>query len=628
MASNGERASSKYAEIYFNDSVSEISQPKTISKERRQVVKSEDNEWVSPSDTLIGIIKLQPPFTSKITRGKTHEGILGIGENIWVEEQKQFVNYLNELIDDNNAAWELILKYELIRIEDKVKDEYEKILNKKNKIMLKEMNIFFEKSLQEVEDNLRSELKHVLISAHANMMTDVKIQIKNKLKKQKDILEKSLRTKTNAEIKKIEEYYDLLLKNEINNNNKLINSHIRSRNDALRAFYRQIESEATTTSMYVMCTERRRCKIKKILLESVHTAEMQEKLKQLQEKQEYLKIMTDKEETLSEINQQWEEKINKILQLFLKFISFSLKLLPEQITFLLNFQKMVILQLNEMKKVPEKTSSILVDVNDNIFLSSDAADAEEICEPFIIEGDTSEIPPKVYGSRETIPLDEELPYFRLQRQYIYAKCKKFEDVKKYLYSKTCHCYEPPKTDESNSEPTNTSKIQKQSEQEQPPATVVEEPSLESITIDEFARSSNCPSNNCRDWLKAKPFPDLSKYVDYSEENYKRVKLGIDVTSQLPIENVINAADVTHVRMPFEETTEKYHDASTQYSPPEPIIVLDECPCIKNIDTQRAGSFKSDHSDVFLKRQRSVQRILQSHPNLLKLFTVESFEFSM
>lgn len=36
-----------------------------------------DDLWLSPSDLLIGKVKLKPPLTSKHIKALTHEGILG-----------------------------------------------------------------------------------------------------------------------------------------------------------------------------------------------------------------------------------------------------------------------------------------------------------------------------------------------------------------------------------------------------------------------------------------------------------------------------------------------------------------------------------------------------------------------
>lgn len=633
MEKKSERVSSTYAEIYFNDSLGDEHTPRPNQDEsledelRMQTV--DDDEWVSPSDTLIGIIELQPPFTSKITRGRTHEGILSIGDGVLRKDYELFLKELNAQLADNNLAWEYILKNELERVKIKVKKLYRQILLEKNEIMSNEMQKFYEKSLQKLEDNLQQEIKHVLISSHANMVTDAKKQIREKMKMEREKLDKLLRRIYIKEVQKIKKYYDLLLIDDVRKQNNLIHSLVVTRNDALKAFYKQMEAKYTVTSMYVMCTERKRCKIKKIFLENIHTTELQAKMKQLKEQKEYLDLMTKNEITMNDVNQKWEERITKIMTMFLRFISFSLKLLPEQTAFLLDFQKMVLVQLNEIQKSHEQAPNILIDTEEpeNLFDFFKSAKPEEECtkEPFIVEGDPTDIPPRVFGSSETVPPEFELPYFRLQRQFIYAKCHKFDEVKEFLDSQKCHCHDKPITEERL--PSTSSSLDTKDSFEV--HEVESESSLEPQLIDTIHRLDECPIKACQDWIKANPFPELKYYLDFTEENFARVKTlatpyGKDITDE-----ILKANEIVNRPLPFSETGEKSYNVATQYSSQDDIIEQQpECPCVKKAENVKWKENIREKEDVFLKRQRSIRDLMQKHPKLLKMFTDECFDFQV
>ncbi|XP_075972407.1 uncharacterized protein LOC142974134 [Anticarsia gemmatalis] len=638
---NGERVASTYADIYFNDDYCEYVKPKDEESETNEAqldTISDEDAWQSPSDLLIGIIDLIPPFTSKITRGKTHEGILAIGDGVLARERERFVKYMSKLMRENDAAWNHILEHEKSVVAKKVKEIYRKILAEKSKILMKEVNTFYESSLQELEDHLRKELQGVLVSAHASIISDMNTEIKEKLKKEKAILEKTLQQRYDSEVKKIKLYYKLLLENEFNRHQKLVNQALYDRNDALKAFYRQIEAENTTSTMYMMCTERKKCKIKQFLLDNYHGTEVAEKLKKIKERQDVINAFKERERHISDINKEWEEKTKKILQLFLKFVSFSLKLLPEQTTFLLDLEKMVVLQLNEIQKSPITTKSILVDEQDlNTFKFEELGEEKPVCiqEPFVIVGDTAPSIPTPHGSRETLASNVDLPMIRLQRQFIYAKCDKFHQVKAFLESQRCKCRDGlPRQDSPDDSDESVPPA------EPPPPAPESESSNEPLLMDDITILRDCPIRRCQDWVKKYSFPYLNNYLDFTEEKYIRVK---DILGKPPKKNIepelVDPREIVRQELPFAATKEKYHHVETQYSSQEDIGITNiKCPCtdefvqkvedltkpIKSKDKQEKQN--KEINAILAKRKMSLERVINENPNLLKLFTDESFDF--
>lgn len=633
----GERVTSTYADLYFNDN--NLSQTQ-ITKQDTTIDTPEkiETEWISPSDTLIGIIELQPPFTSKITRGQTHEGILAIGDKQLQKDQERFTKYINKLINDNDSIWQYILDHEKDIIKSKVKIEYQKEFINKSKIMNNEMNEFYAKSLQELENHLRSEIKHVLIGAHANLIKDMDKEIKNKISKELKNLEKCLKSNYIQEMNKIIKYYQVLIENEKQKNSEMIHSFAVNKNDALKAFYSQIEANNATSTMYIMCRERKRCRIKKLLLEKYHSNEYQQKLRDLKRKQEILKSSKHKENTIKEVNEKWEERIKKILELFLKFISFSLKLLPEQSSFLFDFRKLVMLQLNEIIKSHEIAPTLLLDMDDMKnsfeFPNKDIPDIQCTDEPFVIEGDTSPTPPKIYGSTETLPSDVDLPVIVYKKNYIYAKCHNFEEIK-------CHNFEEierkkilkKSLDEKCNSIDNidqTNKLSRSTSQSKLEESIPIKESLnskESFSLDEFQRFKDCPGRKCQNWIKAKPFPDLESYLDFSEDNFRRITTKFEHAQKLDLEDEpLKPNEIAELKPLFFNTSETFFNVATQYSSQEEIISEPVCPCINIADNKHNTKHISTLSDAFLKRKISLRGLIQENPTLLNILTDETYDF--
>ncbi|PZC81982.1 hypothetical protein B5X24_HaOG211538 [Helicoverpa armigera] len=640
-AKKGQRVSSIYADTYNNDDHCDYKRPVTETKsdhqnEKPQKADWEEDEWVSPSDLLIGILDLKPPFTSKITRGQTHQGILDIGDDVLDRERARFLNYMTNVINENDAAWNYILEHEKAAVAKKVKAIYHDILTNKTKILMKEINIFYEKSLQELEDHLRSEVQTVLVTAHANIISDLNFEITENLKREKAILEDVLQKRYDSEIKKINHYYKLLLDNEIYRNNKLINHAIHERNDALQAFYRQIEAQNITSTMYVMCTERKKCRIRKFILENIQSTEIAEKLQKIKERQDIIDAFKAREKHISDINKEWEEKIKKILQLFLKFVSFSLKLLPEQTTFLLDLEKMVVLQLNEMQKSPMQKASILIDTDDdNILKFEEPESKESVCdkEPFVIQGQrsTEAVPPQ-YGSRETLASNVDLPYIRLDRKYVYAKCGKMDEVRAFLESQKCTCADSQTEPESSSKSSESVIIPP--EPTEPQKEVETEEVYEPLLMDNIEILQECPVRRCKDWAKKYSFPWLVNYLDFTEENYERVKTILGkLPERDPPPDLIDPRVMTTQELPFAATKERFHHTGTQYSSQEDLTTDIICPCLgempehpKATESEPKTSESREIKEIIMKRQDSIRRVINQHPNLLKLFTDENFDF--
>ncbi|XP_031763351.2 uncharacterized protein LOC113523504 [Galleria mellonella] len=648
---HGERVTSTYAEIYLNDSYCDsqkhIPESKVETSNDHRKKGKEKNEWQSPSDLLIGILELQPPFTSKITRGKTHQGILSIGDGVLETEHARFLKELHSLLRNNDAAWTNILDIEKKSVEKKVKHIYDEIFNSKSKIMLKEIAKFYESTLLELEDHMRSEIQNVLSSVHANIISDANVKIKSKLKQERRNLENILKQKYTYEIHKIKKYYEHLLNNELHQNNKLINQARFVRNDTLKAYVRQIEAENITNTMYVMCTERKKCKIKQFILDNYQMNEISEKVQKIKERQDIIETSKENQVHISEIHKEWEEKIKKVLQLFLKFISFSLKLLPEQSTFLLDLEKMVILQLNEIQKFPETSCSILVEEEkfENIFKYLDPETKESPCnkEPYILIGDTSNLPDPQYGSRETLPSEVDLPFIRLQRQFVYAKCYKYEEIKAFLESEQCKCLKKESELLSNTSqihhvcnniPGDNVALSIKTFEPVPLSEQATESSNESVIVGDYDRLRDCPMRHCKNWVNSTSFPSLNSYLDYTEENFERLKVILcpPLKEDLAPE-MIDPKDIVGRELPF--ANELYHNAATQYSSQESINITNfDCTCTEGTSGQISQHHKIKESPseslngILMKRKESLIRLLQENPKLLKIFTDECFDFQL
>lgn len=635
---------STYADFYSGGFCSklktEIAGVKSPNVGKNREIKA---EWTSPSDMLIGKVDLMPPLTSKVTRGIVHTGIQSIGDNILAEERNQFLNHLKLFQFDNNATWLQIKEDDLKIIAKSIKKVYADIYAKKQNAMQKEVGIFFNQSLKDLEKHLITELSFVLTNTYAHMIKDCNEQIDRKLKDQKSKLERGLIQKYNTQRTKIKTYYNILLYNQLNRNENIIQKTIKNRNDSINALYRHLQAQNITSTMYILSDERKKCKIKKVILDNCHALEILEELQKLKEKQENIDILSKEEQSVIYSNKQWKLKAQQILEVFLKFTSFSLKLLPEQSTFLLDLQKMVVLQLNEIEKFGETASTVLVN-EDGFkfsFMYEETDDAHSLCgKPFAVEADMSEIPLNRYGSTDELPVDVDLPTFRLQRQFLYAKCDKFEDIKEKLQvlqtiSKNC-----TKLQSSNENVENHKcNCQRPICGEQIPSVKfiehlsqdISDISLESFLAAEVSIQKNCPEKKCHHPDEKYLFPNLTAYMNFNEENFKTVKSEIVTksTPAMPKATFVSGCKIAHLGVPFEKTKDRNCNVSTQYSSQEDLYVPeDRCDCfeMKSISHENLNEHSNTLlNSILMRRRESLRRLLDENPNLRKIFDDECFD---
>lgn len=671
----GDILSCTYADTYFNDdddifvrSQKANTKEKTIIETLRKQGNPFADLWHSPSDILEDLVELEPPYTSRIVKGKSHEGISEIGKEVLRIERSRFDHFVDKLKKEDDAAWTCIKNHEQEIVKKKVKDVYDKILSKKNRTMQNEISNYFEQSLEELEAHLKSEVETVSIKINTAIATDLNREIQKRLKEYKSNLNKILKQKFEIEINKLKTYYKLLLHNEQYKTNMAINKALHDRNDALSAFYKMMETNKITSTMYVMCMERKKCKVRQLLLENYHNEQLTETLKILRKKQELLESCP--RQSVSELNLKWQEQLKKIIQLFLKFISFSLKLLPEQTTFLLDLEKIVILQLNEIQKNPVTTSSVLIDsaeVN-NVFKFVNCEKDENVCEgkPFAVETVSSPENNK-HTSRDTLSTNRDLPFVRVQRQFIYAKCQKVEEVRKLLDSQRCKCKEgfiyspkpsattvsPPETplplptspsstimtscipyfdsSLSSNEISNDSKSASESsrlDEDYERFTIEstsnkncgETSSNETYVIDNIQRLQDCPGKNCKqkNW-------DLSFPNDFDEDNYRRVNTMYDERPSYKSKSrlkPLSSKNILSDALPFSVTA--FHSnvgvqCSTVDFTSDTAPVQKQCPC--SCGNSRITS--ETDIDILLNRRRiSILRLIQEHPNLLQILSID------
>lgn len=676
----GDRLSCIYDDVYFDDddddnvfiqSQKKNTQGRPIMQSLLQPHDHFADLWHSPSDILEELVELEPPYTSRIVKGKTHEGILEIGKEVLRKERSRFDRVVANLKEEDDAAWIHIKNHEQEIVKKKVKDMYDRIFTKKNQTMQNELVNFFEQSLQELEAHLKSEVETVSIEVYAAITTDLNIVIQKRLNKYKSNLNKILQQKFEIEVNKLKTYYKLLLHNERYKTNITINKALHERNDALSAFYKVMESNKITSTMYVMCTERKKCKMRQFLLENYHNQQLTETLEILRKKQEMLEASP--RQSVSELNLKWQEKLKKIIELFLKFISFSLKLLPEQTTFLLDLEKIVVLQLNEIQKNPVTTSSVLIDGTEvnNVFKFVKCEKDGDVCEgnPFVIEAGYLPQTNNKHTSQDTISTNCDLPYVRVQRQFTYAKCQKMEEVRKLLDSQRCTCkegfiYSPKPSAISVSPPEPPSPLPT------PPSTAlmtpfihyfdtslssnesdysksasetsrlredygrflietVERTSIENCSenssnetyfTDDIQRLQDCPGKNCKklNW-------NLSFPYDFDEDNYRRVNAIYNETLSYKSKSppkAISAKNILGEALPF-SVTAFHSNVGVQYSTmdftSDTTPVEKQCPCSCGYSPIPSET----DIDILLSRRRiSILKLIQEHPNLLKILSVD------
>ncbi|KPJ10475.1 hypothetical protein RR48_09609 [Papilio machaon] len=407
------------------------------------VLKGGGYDWYAPPEDLLkGRTVLKPlkkEFLSKLGfRGLEYYGEIILQYHFKrLEEEKQGallesdIQWKKSIEELCKQQTEELSKKAAQKNSDKIRDAFHEFtmlyttsINKIESLLLNSAIAEIERVKEEAFSKMSNHYK-TLLKQQATMLYD---RYTEKLEKKKSELKEQFISKM--------EQSRMELGNKVHDIN--VEKHI-----TIEKLRQLLECQNLACQIYVAMKEKQ--ENEKLLSQATYEHKKILKLltKEVARKDVEIKIEIEKEERRERFQQIWREKVFHVVKKFHEFISYSLHTLPEQADFLLNIEKLMLLQISEILENPNAES--LFEPEKEEFHTP----VPEL-RPFYIFGDDGskvsldrDICPKPYRSSSS-----HLPVLVVNKTCIYAACdnlQEFADKMEHFFDIVC-TKEPDLTD--------------------------------------------------------------------------------------------------------------------------------------------------------------------------------------
>ncbi|CAH4035316.1 unnamed protein product [Pieris brassicae] len=145
-------------------------------------------------------------------------------------------------------------------------------------------------------------------------------EIEKLLKEKEDALTAQFQSRIEKEIKMMKERFDYILQNEQIRTAHMMREAHRERKEKVSALQTQLECKNLAGLMFVLCSERRKSKLQLLRLVEDYTTYITGLQHILTESQELILNLSRGYKTAARVEQEWKEKMDKVIKEFLGFI--------------------------------------------------------------------------------------------------------------------------------------------------------------------------------------------------------------------------------------------------------------------------------------------------------------------
>ncbi|CAF4838808.1 unnamed protein product [Pieris macdunnoughi] len=145
-------------------------------------------------------------------------------------------------------------------------------------------------------------------------------EIEKLLKEKEDALTAEFQSRIEKEVKMMKERFDYILQNEQIRTSHMMREAHRERKEKVSALQTQLECKNLAGLMYVMCSERRKSRLQLLRLVEDYTTYITGLQHILAESQALILNLSRGYKTAARVEQEWKEKMDKVIKEFLGFI--------------------------------------------------------------------------------------------------------------------------------------------------------------------------------------------------------------------------------------------------------------------------------------------------------------------
>ncbi|GLV44429.1 hypothetical protein CBL_10233 [Carabus blaptoides fortunei] len=371
-----------------------------------------DDLWVSPSDILIGKIRLKPPLTNKYIKALTHQGILDIGSVI----EKKFENEQNLITQKAIAENEELIKFMAEKEKQKAVAVARDEEQAKCELVMEDLKLDFsltlEKELELLEQKLEKKKHQAVDKAKREVETIMQRRMELAVLETVQRLIEQFAGELLKQSKKLHQHFWFHIKEEKLKLKQAVRKEKLRSKQQLQKLRAELECENIANLMYLLATERRRCSCEVKQIKTSYKARLAELNAELVSRSEEIEKLTlENEENTRKILTR-EQFLYEIIKQFQKFIYFVLRAVPTQAEYLLNVEKLMIFELT---KTLLDTQPELFDKDNplNVIKSSATVSSQSSREMGLVAPDyhNCENVVETVDSVHTLTSNEDLPVF-------------------------------------------------------------------------------------------------------------------------------------------------------------------------------------------------------------------------
>ncbi|XP_068620548.1 uncharacterized protein [Battus philenor] len=313
-------------------------------------------DWYAPPEDLLKGKTVLKPLKKEFLLKLGFSGFEYYGETILQQHLKSQEEEKRKALLENDKQW----KRRIEEMSKKHYEEFSKKLIQKNSEKIRqafsEFTVLYSSSINKIEGLLLNaamkEIKRVRDEAHLQMTNHYKTLLQQqatmlydryteKLERKKEELKQQF-------IRKVEESQKELACTIHDTN---VEKHI-----AIEKLRQLLECQNLACQIYVAMKEREESE--KLLSQSIYEHKKVVKLLTAEIARNEIQIQSEKEkeEKRQEFNRTWKEKVSAVVKKFQEFIAYSLHTIPEQTDFLLNIEKLMLLQVSDIIEDPNAES--------------------------------------------------------------------------------------------------------------------------------------------------------------------------------------------------------------------------------------------------------------------------------
>ncbi|KAI5641012.1 hypothetical protein NE865_06668 [Phthorimaea operculella] len=165
--------------------------------------------------------------------------------------------------------------------------------------------------------------------------------LEEKLKEQEEELRQEFSEAFHREIGYLKERFNFILQNEQARASCMLREAHRERKEKIAALQQQLECKNMAGLMYVMCAERTKCKVEKMLIIETYTRYINMLNDILTDGQELILNLSRGYKSAARVNHEWQEKTKKLICEFKQFIGNFTGSPPDQNQYLLDMPKLL-----------------------------------------------------------------------------------------------------------------------------------------------------------------------------------------------------------------------------------------------------------------------------------------------